>query len=418
MKREVYLIPILVFFAIYQYIQINNSLFPSQSNYNEYSASSLPQVELRDSHGNIVSRKSNSLSEYFERTEDSSNQTTTASHNFHDDEVQKDREEIITLLKDAGITDMSQSEIQMLPTSQQIQNLYYGNNEKGGRKPAIVGLETCPQFRQQGSMSSVADKFIGVSGMFNSGTTAFGLSLQANCKFDHHSRNYTNGKLIDVDGMLDQVPWAKHKNARERAQHTIHDGIPKENVLPIVLVRDPYYWMQSMCKQGYGARWDHIANKHCPNLVPNDFDKKRFKRLKNATSVLVWMGKSREVGPNWDSLAHLWNDWYSSYVYEATTFPRLIIRFEDTLFYGKEVMKTVCECAGAKLTSPSKFRYVVDEAKFDHKSAKQNNMISAIIRYGTDTNRYHNMTNDDLQYAYQTLDPKLMDLFQYKIYKK
>ena len=97
-----------------------------------------------------------------------------------------------------------------------------------------------------------------------------------------------------------------------------------------------------------------------------------------------------------------------------------MIRFEDTLFYGKQVMRKVCECAGARFVGGgpgNKFQYVVDEAKFDHKQ-KQNNMISAIIKYGNDHSRYDNMTDDDLRYVSKMLDTRLMETFQYNIYNK
>jgi hypothetical protein len=271
-----------------------------------------------------------------------------------------------------------------------------------------LGLDRCEAFRRRVPLEK---RFIGVSGMFNSGTTAFGISLQANCHYASHPKDLSNDVVTDMSGMLNQVPWAKHKDARRKHNHTIHPDIVKDDVLPIVLVRDPYYWMHSMCKQGYGARWNHNSEKHCPNLVPNEYDRKRFKKLRNASSVPVWMGLSPKKGPSWRSLIHLWNDWYEGYL--EADFPRLIIRFEDTLFHGKEVMKQICQCGGAQ--QPSQFSYVVDEAK-DHRGA-QNNMVSAIIKYGTDTWRYHNMTDEDLLFAHQSLNPELMKAFHYQPYK-
>eukprot|EP00980_Cylindrotheca_fusiformis_P006518 scaffold1383_cov68-Cylindrotheca_fusiformis.AAC.1 len=176
-----------------------------------------------------------------------------------------------------------------LPTQSQVEDLY-------GDKPVIIGLETCDAFQAK---VPLADRHIGVAGIFNSGTTAFGLSLQANCRYPNRGAATTTSKhqlsndvVSNVHGMLNQVPWAKHKMAYERNSHTILDSIPKHHVLPVVLVRDPYYWLQSMCRQGYGVRWDHNSKKHCPNLVPNDFDRQRFPKLQNASSVPVWMGAS------------------------------------------------------------------------------------------------------------------------------
>jgi hypothetical protein len=326
------------------------------------------------------------------------------------EEAMQGRREILTILQDAGIQVEEAFEIQQLPTWQQVSELY-------GSRPIILGLDQCENFRQQ---VASYNRYIGVAGNFNSGTTAFGISLQANCRFPRYNNNnndtfeaqsFSNDEVSNVHGMLSQVPWAKHKMAFYKYNHTILSTIPKDHVLPVVLVRDPYYWMQSMCKQGYGVRWDHDAQKHCPNLIPNEFDKQRFgKRLArtNVTSVRVWMGANPKVGPSWDSLVHYWNAWYESYL--DAPWPRLLIRFEDTLFHPKQVMKEVCHCGGGELVEP--FRYFVDKAKWNHKQ-EQNNMITAMIRYGSGKDRYRNMTQDDIDFAERTLNSTLLDVFRY-----
>ena len=121
------------------------------------------------------------------------------------------------------------------------------------------------------------------------------------------------------------------------------------------------------------------------------------------------MGGSRRKGPSWPSLIHLWNDWYESYF--NADFPRLIIRFEDTLYHGEQVLRQVCRCGGAEHNS--KMSYVVNEAKWNHR-ASQNNMISAIIKYGTHSRRYDNMTDADLLFASAELNADLMEVFRYK----
>jgi hypothetical protein len=389
LKREVYAIPIMVFSLVYQYNEMR------------FLTTSVPgltqQVVLKDSKGRIVSRNSTSLSLFAGHFQDEPTHP-----NMTLVEAKIGREPILSIFEDAGIVEMSPSDVLKLPKWSQVEELY-------GKGPVILGLEGCEAFRKRVPPEK---RFIGVSGIFNSGTTAFGISLQANCRYVDHGTNLSNDVVTDVDGMLNQVPWAKHKLARLKYNHTIHPDIDKDNVLPIVLVRDPYFWMHSMCKQGYGVRWDHNSDKHCPNLVPDEYDRKRFKRLRNASSVRIWMGASPKAGSSWDSLAHYWNDWYESYL--AADFPRLLIRFEDTLFHGKEVMNQVCECGGAQLSS--QFNYLVDEAKWNHKHA-QNNMVSAIVKYGTQTRRYRNMTSEDLTFAHSNLDGELMRTFHYKSYE-
>jgi hypothetical protein len=46
---------------------------------------------------------------------------------------------------------------------------------------------------------------------------------------------------------------------------------------------------------------------------------------------------------------------------------------------------------------------------------KQTNLISAMIKYGTDKNRFTTMTRDDLELASEALDPELMQLFKYEM---
>jgi len=411
MKRKVYAIAALIVFLLYQFIEMT-ALTSYNHHYLEGDASLKTlqsehhhnHVILRDASGAVVSRNSTRFSKFLSSADA---RLLPLGTEISLENATNDREPLLAILKDAGVVDLEPAEIVTLPMWSQVTALY-------GNEPVIVGLkESCHVFRAKVPLP--ADRFLGVSGMFNSGSTAFGISLQTNCRFAHHPQNKSNDVLSDSNGILDQVPWAKHKMATEKYNHTIHSDIPKQHVLPIVLVRDPYYWMQSMCKQGYGARWSHNSKKHCPNLVPNDFDRNNYKHLQQATSVPVWMGKNPQVGPSWPSLVHYWNAWYRSYA--NADFPRLMIRFEDTLFHARQVMKQVCECGGGELVSPDRHIYHLDEAKWQHKHA-QNNMVSAIVKYGTDAGRYRNMTREDLEFARNHLDPSLLDLFHYQLPKQ
>jgi hypothetical protein len=94
-----------------------------------------------------------------------------------------------------------------------------------------------------------------------------------------------------------------------------------------------------------------------------------------------------------------------------------LIRFEDTLFHAEQVMKHVCQCGGGIYAgndeSENMFRPIVDEAKWSHKHS-QNNLVSAIIKYGTDATRYRQMTPEDLEFARNTWDNELIEAFHYK----
>jgi hypothetical protein len=153
---------------------------------------SAPQlIRLKDQEGRVVSRKSSSLSQFLAATASES-----ANVNMTMIEATKGRENIVKILEDAGIVEASVADVLGLPKWDQVTDLY-------GPSPVIVGLDTCKKFQSQVPLK---DRYIGVSGMFNSGTTAFGISLQANCGYPNHLKNYSNDVLTDVNGMLNQVP--------------------------------------------------------------------------------------------------------------------------------------------------------------------------------------------------------------------
>ncbi|GAX17766.1 hypothetical protein FisN_24Hh167 [Fistulifera solaris] len=311
------------------------------------------------------------------------------------EEARKGREPLLELLTEAGVTSMDAVSVAKLPTWQQVTDLY-------GDGPVIYGLETCQQFRDK---VPPEDASIGTAGLFNTGTNPFAMYLSANCEMPQN----TNDK---AKGMRWQVPWGKHMLAtykwRNTAKHDYH--VNKTNVLPTVLIRDPYSWMQSMCRHPYGARFvhDHI---HCPGLVPSEHDRERHpKELKDKETipvVVTYPGRRA----HFDSLAHFWAQWYREYL--EADYPRLIIRFEDMIFHPRKVLSLVCECAGAKPKQEA-FSYVVGEGKWGNKVHEgSSNMISAMIRYGSNSSRLTQMSEADLELAYRALDPELMDLFQY-----
>jgi hypothetical protein len=74
---------------------------------------------------------------------------------------------------------------------------------------------------------------------------------------------------------------------------------------------------------------------------------------------------------------------------------RLMIWFESILFHVREVITLVCKCAGAVLKQGS-FSYVVDSGKLGSAAHYGNSkMISTMIEYRTDKNRFTGFTDDD-----------------------
>jgi hypothetical protein len=312
----------------------------------------------------------------------------------------QDKEPILKLLHDAGVKDLDVAVIAQLPTWSQVTKLY-GDSDK----PVVYGLETCAAFR----VSVPADQaYLATAGFFDTGTNALTYYMRANLVMPSHT---TPGHH---DGILTQVPWDKHWFSRLRNNHTAnnHEQYIKKHVLPIVTIRDPLSWMQSLCQQPYLVRWPH-STKHCPNLVPDSSSDGELGRDSNSFPVSI---PSMTGSKEWPSLAHLWNDYYRDYL--TTTTPRLMVRFEDLLFRPKQVLEIVKECAGAawKDGDEHNFYYVVDQSKWEHvrQHGPQSNLISAMIKHGNPARRTRNMTQADLQYAASVLDEELLRFFHYQ----
>lgn len=89
--------------------------------------------------------------------------------------------------------------------------------------------------------------------------------------------------------------------------------------------------------------------------------------------------------------------------------------FEDFIFRPKDVVNEICTCAGA-VAKQETFSYVVDAGKWGSSvHAGSSNMVTAMIKYGSDKNRLRSLTDGDLQFAAENLDSDLLRLFQYQI---
>lgn len=309
------------------------------------------------------------------------------------------KEPLLQLLEEAGVTNIDVEVLQKLPLFNTIQDLY-------GPGPVLVGTETCQAFRESVPKEEAS---LGVAGMFNTGTNLMALYLEANCKMPF-SKNRKN------HGIRWQVPWGKHILASLKWINTAghEERTDKSTVLPIVIVRDPYSWMESMCRNHYGARW-HYTKDHCPNLVPNEEDYKLFPYSgKNIPVRLDYGGDHSLPITSYDSLAHLWSEWYRQYVEDAD-YPRLIVRYEDLMYYPKQLIPQVCACAGG-VPMEDEFTYLVDSAKWGPGHGREEtrtSLITAMIKYGNAEKRLRGYTDEDLQLAHVGLSEDLMNLFQY-----
>uniref|UniRef100_A0A7S1Y062 Sulfotransferase domain-containing protein n=1 Tax=Grammatophora oceanica TaxID=210454 RepID=A0A7S1Y062_9STRA len=189
--------------------------------------------------------------------------------------------------------------------------------------------------------------------------------------------------------------------------------------LPIVVIRNPYLWMERMCVQPYAAKFHHNAELHCPNLVPTQEDYEHvFSFREPHVPVRIKFEKGKEARV-WDSLVHLWSDWYQQYLSE-TSYPRLIVRLEDLTFRPKATLQKICTCAGGTFEGgPHQFYYVKGSAKWGPGHANQyTSWVGTMEQYKEHHrsigHQRHGMTTEDFGYAREHLDEQLMELFRYQ----
>jgi hypothetical protein len=238
-------------------------------------------------------------------------------------------------------------------------------------------------------------RIVAVAGLFNTGTNAMEFHLRQNI----------------LAPSKWQVPWGKHRNPSVRLSHIAPgmENVIQRDVLPIIIVRDPYHWLQSMCKSPYAAKWKK-TKEHCPNFVPTLDDMKRFhKELQDSNQTFpVTVVFSKDQIMTWESLAHLYSAWYLQYV--NADYPHLMVRFEDMLWQAEYVLQQIANCLGTVVQSP---------IHHQTKSAKQHgsgtDYLKAIFKSGNITIRERGLTDEDKKYAAVHFDPQLLALLNYKV---
>ena len=184
--------------------------------------------------------------------------------------------------------------------------------------------------------------------------------------------------------------------AKFRLDHATQkaSAINKDWILPVVTIRNPYTWFQSMCKNEYTAKWEH-RKQECPKLrlAPHgDWN----------NSVSVKFADERED-----------RHWYSYYNDQAD-FPFVAVRMEDLVFYPKETTKAVCECAGGNIRTDQPFQFIVDSAKADSPGHDHSTGIfAAWVKYSKRPLPRHGLFEEDYVAAKQALDQNLMESLGY-----
>jgi len=305
--------------------------------------------------------------------------------------------EEILLSAGVEVTDELRNE---LPPKEDIISMY-------GSKPNIIGLDRCETFQ---STVVKGDGFIAPAGMFNTGTNLLQSLLTQNCYLPDKMEKY--GK--ENTGMRWQVPWGKHSPVSWRLRHSAPSmtTVNQTAVLPALVIKDPYTWMDSMCRHSYAANWKHFEG-HCPNLVPITSEESDFlkKHEKGTFNVNV---RYRDTNiTHHDSLADLYNTWYGDWI--DADFPRLIVRFEDLLFHAEYVVEKICQCGGGVLHNDKPFKYSVDSAKKGKAHKGANGLVKSITKYSDKNKRLKSFSREDLAYAVNTISSDIMNTFGYTL---
>ena len=218
----------------------------------------------------------------------------------------------------------------------------------------------------------------------------------------------------------------KHSPVSWRYKHSAPAmvNLNQTSFLAAVVIKDPYTWMNSMCRHSYAANWRHVDG-HCPNLVAiSEKEKEIIKILNDNRNDKADEGKGEETFKvnihyrdtnitHHDSLADLWNTWYGDWI--NADFPRLIVRFEDLLFHTETVVRKVCECGGGEIRDVNNFKYSVSSAKTGKAHKGSNGLVKSMTTYSDTIKRLKSFTVQDLDYAVTTLRSDIMTMFKYAI---
>lgn len=314
----------------------------------------------------------------------------------------ENNDKIVEIFRHAGV-ELTPQELQDLPTWKDIVDLV-------GPEPIVHGLDTCATFQQT---VPAVERNLGAAGMFNTGTNLVTQLLKRNCKIPERVTKYGANASKEDHGIRWQVSWGKHTPAHFKWEHATDHAktIDKNSILPVVTIRNPYNWLSSMCRNGYTAKWNHGPHK-CPNLL-----QKRHAGIVERKSIPnpVNVTYAEQRTSSHQSLAHLWNDWNDEYI--QATYPRLVVRFEDLIFYPQHMTKVICECAGGKLQGvDSSFHYVVNPAKTGPghgKTSERTDMVQAWMKYGKPPQPQGGFTKEDYEAAKEFLNENIMKIFGY-----
>lgn len=284
------------------------------------------------------------------------------------------------------------------------QDLYYNRNgEKEHSGPVIFGLETCEEFRRKAGTNAQ----VGLAGLFNTGTNALNTNLQNNLGIPNNTINeHIKRGIYNRNGFWTEVPWWKHNVLTSEYRNRTTN---KESWMPIVMVRDPLFWLHSTCKAPYNIKWvgqkpggrskDINLNGKCPN--PGQ----------EITYQMIFANPRKTV--KYKGLIHLWNEFYQEYL--KADFPRLIVRFEDAIFHLPQIVQHIQECVGAYSKHDS-LQVQAGYAK-RHGNTAGTSLLKVMLKALDKQARWESskLTLEQRQDIRRTLDPELMKILHYKM---
>lgn len=309
----------------------------------------------------------------------------------------KGKERVIEVLLKVGV-DIVNITCSELPRWEEIVALY-------GEEPVIYGLETCQVYRDsvkdRGHVTEAEVQPV-ITGLMNTGTNSMSMTLKYNYRFYQSHKSYNMGCI------------SKHASLQLK-QRAIELGVcsPDDIVgkFPIVMVRDPYRWMASMCQNPYRMTWNRGLNRRCPNLVPSTTERQlpQFSDRKTFEVMLPYPDAADPVkNETFASLIDMWSEWNRQY-FDAR-FPRLVVRFEDILFHPDKVVTSILSCLGKPVPSQN-ISYTIERAK---DKVSSSDFVTALMTYGREQGRYNALTENDFEFLKSHLDFDLMDRFHYK----
>jgi hypothetical protein len=202
--------------------------------------------------------------------------------------------------------------------------------------------------------------------------------------------------------------WGKHIPPKYRFNNSypVDNSESHQHTLPIVIVRDPFVWMRSMCREGYDAKYLRGKGNRCPFFFRMASD-----NITNKVTV-----RAHQTGfkyyDYYDSLADMYSKWHRGYV--NASFPRLIIRYEDLLLYPRQLIEAIEECTGKP--AKKQFTSFTQEARGFVKKPRKNFLLQALQKLGRRDDMYYTLklSSRDVAYVLKALDPTLLKLFRYQ----